>query len=500
MANPQRPSQQPAAELRPGTQLRSVAPRVRASWLRSKSYGVSPDHVEPVFTGSVDIESLFFECGQQVLQGLHTTLANEPVSLLIADSEGLVLTRLCNDQSMSRSLDRVYLAPGFYFTERNAGTNGLGLSLADRAPALVRADEHYCGELRSYTCAAVPVIDPISGALAGTVNLTTWARSSSELLLALAQSAASNTSALMLVRASGRKARPVPRGEVFHVYNHRFPTDSHDPSQSRVWREAVGEARRTMTGGHVVAVVGEAGAGKTALLSFARRGISDRQRVLNVRPPVPTELQAWLELWIPELAHDESCVVIAHVDSLPAWGAQELAQVLTAALRTGGDLQRFALTASDYSSIPEPLGSLVDTVVEAPALRWRTEDIVPLARYFARQERRREVAFTPAAARALVSYDWPDNVKQLRQVVREAATRTDLIDSRHLPADLFAGSGHALTRLDILERDEIVRCLTEPGVTVAQVAAKLGMGRATVYRKIAQYDIRVPGRGRRPNS
>ena len=44
-------------------------------------------------------------------------------------------------------------------------------------------------------------------------------------------------------------------------------------------------------------------------------------------------------------------------------------------------------------------------------------------------------------------------------------------------------------------RAEIVRCLTEPGATVVRAAAELGIGRATLYRKIAQYDLTVPRAG-----
>ena len=189
----------------------AAAPRVRASWVRSRRYGVSPETVEPVFSGAPATDSLFYECGAEVLGRLHGTLADEPVGLMITDADGLVLARWSEDADINRSLDRVHLAPGFHFGERTAGTNGLGLALADRVPALVRADEHYVASLRRYTCAAVPVLDPRSGDLVGSINLTTWSDASSDLLLALAQSAAGNTSALMHVRAGGHPARPSPR-------------------------------------------------------------------------------------------------------------------------------------------------------------------------------------------------------------------------------------------------------------------------------------------------
>src|SRR6476620_1646754 len=192
-------------------QQTSVSSQVLASWRRSEDYGVSLEVVDPVFSGSFDQESLFFRCGHEVLTGLHQALAREPISLMLVDADGLVLNRLSGDSSLLRALDDVHLAPGFSYAEREAGTNGLGLALADRSPTLVRADEHYSASLCTYTCAAVPVIDPVGGQLEGCVNITTWSRSSAGLLLALAESAASTTSALMLARSSGRTPRPATR-------------------------------------------------------------------------------------------------------------------------------------------------------------------------------------------------------------------------------------------------------------------------------------------------
>ncbi|MGY1687699.1 helix-turn-helix domain-containing protein [Geodermatophilus sp. SYSU D00867] len=104
------------------------------------------------------------------------------------------------------------------------------------------------------------------------------------------------------------------------------------------------------------------------------------------------------------------------------------------------------------------------------------------------------MSFTPRAARALAACGWPGNVAQLRRVVREAVARADVVDVRHLAPEVLDGGARALSRLERLERDEIVRCLTEPGTTMTRVAEELGIGRATLYRKIAQYEITVPQR------
>ncbi|MGY1682361.1 AAA-type ATPase lid domain-containing protein [Geodermatophilus sp. SYSU D01176] len=494
MSTDHTPAAEPAPLADPELASRSAAPRLRASWRRSEQYGVPPDEVLPVFTGSVDTGSLLYECAHEVLTGLQSTIANEPVSLMVADAEGLVLARLCNDAGIRRSLDRVHLAPGFHYSERTAGTNGLGLSLADRAPSLVRAGDHYCTGLRGYTCAAVPVLHPVSGDLAGTINLTTWSRSSSELLLALAQAAAGATTGLMLQRATGRPVRPAPRGEVFRVVGGPVAGEDGDPCVSAGWHAALTEVTTADAAGRVVAVVGEPAVGKSTLAALARRRLGPRRRILHARTPGDDGVAAWLELWTPELRDPEVCIIVSGTQRLPAWAAGQLAGTLSAARRTDGGPQPFVLTAPEFGGIPDPLALLVDTVVEAPPLRHRVEDVLPLARAVARAERHRPVDFTPRAARALTGCSWPGNVRQLRRAVQEAVSRADVVDLHHLPPEVLDGGTRPLSRLEQLERNEIVRCLTEPGTTVTRAAEELGIGRATLYRKIAQYKITVPPR------
>ena len=129
----------------------AIPARLLASWQRSEHYGVPLDEVQPVFSGTYDDESLFYECGREVLAELHSTLASEPVGLMLTDADGLVLNRLSGDQQLLQALDQVHLAPGFSYSERAAGTNGLGLALADRVPSLVRANDHYSRSLCGYT-------------------------------------------------------------------------------------------------------------------------------------------------------------------------------------------------------------------------------------------------------------------------------------------------------------------------------------------------------------
>ncbi|WP_247828550.1 GAF domain-containing protein [Arthrobacter antioxidans] len=477
-----------------------TAKRLAASWRRSEEYGVSAELVEPSWAGSAPTDSLFFECGQAVLTALRSTLADEPVSLMLTDADGLLLQRLSGSSTLLRALDRVHLAPGFTYSERDAGTNGMGLALADRSPALVRAEEHYSASLRTYTCAAAPVFDPVSGALEGCVNITTWSDASPELLLALAQSAAGNATALMLARAHGHRQKQGPRGGVF-----RMRRDGLEPAVGTVralsssWTDALDQATQALAAGRVVAAVGEHGAGRATLLAQAFRCSRPGARILSAAAPAPDDVDAWLSVWTPELAKPDTAVIVENIDLLPAWAAQELKAHAVRALRalppsdTGtAPALAWAVTATDLDAIPRPLAAAVDTVVAVPPLRDRGDDVLQLARFAAHQTRLREIDFTPAAERALLEHEWPDNVDELFTVVHDAAVRAERIDVRHLPAYILGRPGPHLSRIEAVERDEIVRSLAQPGVTVTAAAAELGISRATIYRRIARLGITRP--------
>ncbi len=479
----------------------AVPRRVLASWQRSADYGVSLETVDPVFSGTYDQGSLFFECGREVLTALHATLVDEPVSLMLTDSDGLVLNRLSSDSALLRALDTVHLAPGFAFSEREVGTNGLGLALADRVPVVVHAEQHYSASLCGYTCAAAPVFDPVSGRLEGSVNLTTWSRSSSALLLALAQSAAGNTAALMLARSRGRAPRAQPRGEVFRVEAARLePGSGSLVSLSSAWTRALDEAARALASGYVVAAIGEPGSGRATLTGQAQRRVHPRNRILSASPPDPQDVEAWLALWTPELGKAHTGVIVCDVDTLPLWGAQRLREIIDVERARRGDEGSplsLMMTAEDFRQIPAAIGSIVEKVVQVPALRERPDDVLPLAEHVARRARGRDVSFTRAAGQVLRDCAWPGNVDQLSEAVRAAALRTDTVDVHHLPPEMLSGVSHRLTRIETVERAEIIRALTRPGATVKAAAAELGMSRATVYRKLSQYDLRIPGRGER---
>ncbi len=229
------------------------------------------------------------------------------------------------------------------------------------------------------------------------------------------------------------------------------------------------------------------------MLAQAARHAYPRDRILSASAPAPTDLSTWLDLWTPELGKSHTAVIVRDVDMLPAWAAGQLRDLVSRC--RGASTLPFALTAERLEDIPPSLAGLVDTVVEVAPLRERPDDVLPLAAHIARRARGRDVVFSPAASRALLGYGWPGNVDQLARVVSHAANRSDIVDVGGLPSEVLAGSSRHLSRIEAFERGEIIRVLSASGITMHDAARDLGMSRATLYRKIGQYGIRVPRDG-----
>ena len=62
--------------------------------------------------------------------------------------------------------------PGADWSERGAGTNAPGTALALDRELQIRGSEHFSRVVQPWSCTAVPVHDPATGALLGAIDLT----------------------------------------------------------------------------------------------------------------------------------------------------------------------------------------------------------------------------------------------------------------------------------------------------------------------------------------
>src|SRR6266699_1526405 len=180
----------------------AVRKPILASWWRSRQWHVAADHIELDYLHDPDLESNLARTADPVLRHLHEQLDGQPISIILTDSAGMVLTRLTADHDLERHLDGVKLAPGFSYAEDRVGTNGIGTALEAGGPAHVFGHEHYAENLEIFGCAGVPIHDPVSGKTVGVIDLTCWRKDADPLMISLVKSTADQiTQALMNARS-----------------------------------------------------------------------------------------------------------------------------------------------------------------------------------------------------------------------------------------------------------------------------------------------------------
>ena len=152
-----------------------------------------------------------------------------------------------------------------------------------------------------------------------------------------------------------------------------------------------------------------------------------------------------------------------------------------------------------------------------PPLRERTSDIPALARHFlgrmATQPGLRSLGITDEALSLLKAYNWPGNVRQLQSALFRAAVLCDRDaltpdefkqiatavgvrtadtstsnDGNGIGIDLYETDGN-LRPLEEIEADVIRLAIGHYRGRMTEVARRLGIGRSTLYRKLADLGI-----------
>ncbi len=182
-----------------------VRSAILASWQRSRDLKIAADRILQDHTPEVDLDTPLTRTAQPVLRQLRQQLDDQPMSIILTDPTGLVLSRQTGDRELDRCLDRVNLAPGFSYAEEQVGTNGIGTALEVGGPAYVFGHEHYAEDLDRLSCAGVPIRDPIAGRTVGAIDLTCWSRDAGPLLMTLAKNTAEQIRQALLAGAGAQQ-------------------------------------------------------------------------------------------------------------------------------------------------------------------------------------------------------------------------------------------------------------------------------------------------------
>ena len=143
--------------------------------------------------------------------------------------------------------------------------------------------------------------------------------------------------------------------------------------------------------------------------------------------------------------------------------------------------------------------------IHVPPLRERRSEIVDLARHFLRRAERvagRSFRLTDAAEQALLAYDYPGNVRELRNLIDRATIFTvgseigpeNLVLGMDAVADasnsIFSGSdGDAMPTLEASELNLIRRAVSHYPDNLSAAARALGISPQALYRRVEKFQL-----------
>lgn len=168
------------------------------------------------------------------------------------------------------------------------------------------------------------------------------------------------------------------------------------------------------------------------------------------------------------------------------------------------DVRVIAATHRDLARDPELREDLYYRLrvveIRVPPLRERPEDIIPLARHFARREAERmelgPMRLSPALERTLAAQAWPGNVRELEHVVRAMVA---LSHEPEIGLDVWAlagdqperspAGGNLKARVDLFEAGLLREVLDACDGNRSEAARRLQVSRMTLVSKLKKHGL-----------
>ncbi len=143
----------------------------------------------------------------------------------------------------------------------------------------------------------------------------------------------------------------------------------------------------------------------------------------------------------------------------------------------------------------------INTVeIMMPPLRKRDNDIILLAKHFARLYSNKYMKAVPEfdkkAIEKLLSHNYPGNVRELQYTIERAVIMADenVLQAKDLifsPLEMPSVSENepAELKLSAIEKNTILRVIEKHNGNITKAAKELGLTRTALYRRLSKYDI-----------
>lgn len=296
----------------------------------------------------------------------------------------------------------------------------------------------------------------------------------------------------LVIRLAPQRASSVPqrRPPVAAVGARRRRTSSTLAGRSPQWTSVLERVELLANSDHPVAITGEAGTGKVRLAKHlhelsANAGVRLFDSAVDGR-----DERLPLLARCSDALSSGSTVIVRRIDLLPPVQLAELAESVRLQVMSG----RLIVTCTDGpSGNAERALAAFPHQVWLPPLRQRVEDIVDLVpALLAQLSPGRTVTCALPALQALMRCPWPGNIAELRDILATAlaAGGRGEIEVANLPASILKRAHRRqFTPFEQSERDLIIETLASVDNNRTAAANILGIGRATLYRKLRSLGI-----------
>ncbi|AEE15263.1 sigma54 specific transcriptional regulator with PAS/PAC sensor, Fis family [Thermodesulfobium narugense DSM 14796] len=238
-------------------------------------------------------------------------------------------------------------------------------------------------------------------------------------------------------------------------------------------------------------IIGERGTGKSTLVKWILKN-------KNIKDFSEFSLKTIKELNLERIFSDFDAIHIKDLDFI----TEEFKSKLSGFLKNISNVNiknKLIIFSSCEDCLPrdEFYFNINEFKFEIIPLRFRKEDIMFCAEsflfHFSKIYGKNLSGFTQEAINALISYDFPENIEELRNIIERAVLMCsgERIDISHLP-EILQKEVNIKEGIISKEREIILNALKKNGFNRDLTAKELGLTRSTFFRKLKRLKIEVP--------
>jgi signal transduction histidine kinase len=150
---------------------------VAASWERSQRYQIPLERSEAPLAPEVELvqrhaeHAELIEAARPGLEQARVLLAEASSMIILTDPSGVILETAGDPRTVDFGR-MMHLEQGGHWAEADIGTNAIGTAIAALQPVQIHGVEHFCSEVRRWTCAATPIWHPTDRELLGILDIS----------------------------------------------------------------------------------------------------------------------------------------------------------------------------------------------------------------------------------------------------------------------------------------------------------------------------------------